>query len=172
MRLLVVLLFTTFCLSLQAQILTQSTAELAPIEAYANIKAVTLHDDENTTVFMISIKKSVRRHLHEYHTEVVTVLAGRGKMFLAGEYLDIRKGDQIIIPPNTPHGVVTTGGQPLQVMSVQTPQFLGYDRVFLPEETPEEKAAKEEKAKKEKKKKKAKKKKKVDDIPEFEGEFD
>lgn len=171
MRLLIVLLLTIACLSLQAQILTQSAAELTPTEAYENVKVTTLHDDENTTIFMISIKKSVRRHLHEYHTEIVTVLSGRGKMFLAGEYLDIRKGDQIIIPPNTPHGVVTTSGQPLQVMSVQTPQFLGYDRVFLPEETPEEKAAQEEKAKKEKKKK-VKKKKKEDDIPEFEGEFD
>jgi mannose-6-phosphate isomerase-like protein (cupin superfamily) len=168
MRLLIVLLLTTICLSLQAQILTQSTAELAPTEAYENVNITTLHDDENTTVFMISIKKSVRRHLHEYHTEIVTVLEGRGKMYFAGKYLDIRKGDQIIIPPNTPHGVVTTSSQPLQVMSVQTPQFLGYDRVFLPEETPEEQAAK---AKKEKKKK-VKKKKKEDDIPEFEGEFD
>lgn len=165
MRLFILLLLATFCSPLAAQILTQNTAELAPKEDYNNVKAVTLHDDENTTIFMIFVKKNVRKHLHQYHTEVITVLDGKGRMFLGGEYLDIKKGDQIIVPPNTPHSVVTTSSKPLQVLSVQTPQFFGQDRTFLAEDTPEE-------SKPKKKEKKRKKKKKVNDIPEFEGEYD
>ena len=168
MRLFILLLLAILCRPLSAQILTQSAAKLAPTEAYTNVKAVTLHDDENTTVYMIFIKKDVRKHLHQYHTEVITVLAGRGRMLLGKEYLNIKKGDHIIVPPNTPHAVVTTSGRPLQVLSVQTPQFLGQDRTFLAEDKPKE-ATKTAKAKK---KKKRKKKKKVNDIPEFEGEYD
>ncbi|MGH1335110.1 MAG: cupin domain-containing protein [Aureispira sp.] len=169
MRLFTLLLVVLLCHSLSAQLLTQSATEFAPTEDYTNVKAVTLHDDENTTVYMIFVKKSVRKHLHQYHTEVITVIAGRGRMLLDGAYLDIKKGDHIIVPPNTPHAVVTTSGQPLQVLSVQTPQFLGHDRVFLAEDQPKE-ATNTTKTKK--KKKKRKKKKKVNDIPEFDGEFD
>lgn len=166
MRLFILLLLATFCSPLAAQILTQTAAELAPTEDYSNIKAVTLHDDENTTVYMIFIKQAVRKHLHQYHTEVITVLAGRGRMMLGGEYFNIKKGDHIIVPPNTPHAVITTSSKPLQVLSVQTPQFLGQDRTFLAEDNPEDTQPKK------KKEKKRKKKKKVNDIPEFEGEYD
>ncbi len=171
MRLFTLFLCGFFCHSLSAQILTQTAAELAPTEAYTNVKAVTLHDDENTTVYMIFIKQAVPKHLHQYHTEVITVIAGRGRMMLGGEYFNIKKGDHIIVPPNTAHAVITTSTRPLQVLSVQTPQFLGQDRMVLSEETPEETAAAAKKEK-ERKKKKPKKKKKVNDIPEFEGEYD
>jgi mannose-6-phosphate isomerase-like protein (cupin superfamily) len=171
-------LFTLFLLALlyrplSAQILTQTTAELTPSEAYSNVQSVTLHDDENTTVYLIFIKKAVRKHLHQYHTEVITVLGGRGRMLLGGEYFNIKKGDHIIVPPNTPHAVVTTSMAPLKVLSVQTPQFLGQDRMLLQDERSEEEIKAEvSKRKKNKKDKKRKKKKKVNDIPEFEGEFD
>lgn len=166
MRLFILLVFTIFCHSLTAQILTQNASELAPTEEYTNVKTVTLHDDENTTVYMIFVKQAVRKHLHQYHTEVITVIAGRGRMFLGGEYFNIKKGDHIIVPPNTPHAVITTSGRPLQVLSIQTPQFMGQDRTILAEDTPEAATTKP------KKKQKRKKKKKVNDIPEFEGEYD
>lgn len=166
MRLFILLSLMIICLSSTAQILTQTTAELAPTKAYTNIKTTTLHDDENTTVYMIFVKQAVQKHLHQYHTEVITVVAGRGRMLLGREYLNIKKGDHIIVPPNTPHAVITTGSRPLQILSVQTPQFLGQDRVLLPEDKPQETKTKP------KKKKKRKKKKKVNDIPEFEGEYD
>jgi mannose-6-phosphate isomerase-like protein (cupin superfamily) len=62
---------------------------------------------------------------------VVTVLEGRGEFYLDGERIDIKAGDQIIIPPNTPHAVITRSKKPLKVISIQSPEFLGKDRFFL-----------------------------------------
>lgn len=150
---------------------TQAISSYTPTEAYDNIYSTTLHDDENTTVYLIFVKEGVRKHLHQYHTEVITILSGRGRMFMGGEYFTVQKGDHIVVPPNTPHGVITTSGQPLQVISVQTPQFEGKDRVWLEKELSTE-AAKAATPADKPKKKKRKKKKRKNDIPEFEGEFD
>lgn len=165
---LALLLSSTF---LSAQILTQNAYTMSPKEEYTNVKTIPLHSDENTSVFMIFVKQAVRKHVHQYHTEVITVLDGTGRMYLGGEYFDVKKGDHIVVPPNTAHAVITTSSKPLKVLSVQSPQFLGQDRIVI-EETPAEiKAATEEAANSTDKKKKPKKKK-DNDIPEFEGEYD
>lgn len=153
---------------LLGQTQTKNLDSYAPTKAYDNVYSTTLHSDENTTVYLIFIKQGVRKHLHQYHTEVITVLAGRGRMFMGGSYFNIKKGDHIVVPPNTPHAVLTTSSQPLQVISIQTPEFEGQDRVWLEEELPTAEAAQPTETKKERRKRKKRK----NDIPEFEGEFD
>ena len=61
----------------------------------------------------------------------MTVLEGTGDMYLGGKTFKISKGDHLIIPPNTAHAVITTSKTPLKVLSVQSPQFLGNDRIFV-----------------------------------------
>lgn len=128
-----IIIATLLCFRLYAfaQVKTTDISELKPEETYSNIKVVPLHSDSNSSVYMIYIKQAVKKHVHRLHTEVVTVVDGRGSMYLAGETFDIKKGDHIVIPPNTPHAVVTTSKKPLQVLSVQSPQFLGKDRHFI-----------------------------------------
>lgn len=150
---------------------TQALSNYAPNKAYDNVYSTTLHSDENSSVYLIFVKKGVRKHLHQYHTEVITVLTGKGRMFMGGEYFNIQQGDHIVVPPNTPHAVITTSGQPLQVLSVQSPQFEGKDRVWLEKELSTEETKAVAKASKPKKKKRKKKKRK-NNIPEFEGEYD
>ena len=113
------------------QLKTTEIKDLAPKEEYSNIKVIPLHSDKNSSVFLIFVKLAVNKHKHQFHTEVVTVLDGKGMMYLGGETFPIRKGDHIIIPPNTAHAVVTTGKNPLKVLSVQSPEFLGHDRIFV-----------------------------------------
>ena len=113
------------------QLKTTEIKDLEPKEEYSNIKVIPLHSDENSSVFLIFVKLAVKKHKHQFHTEVVTVLDGKGMMYLGGETFPIRKGDHIIIPPNTAHAVVTTGKTPLKVLSVQSPEFLGHDRIFV-----------------------------------------
>lgn len=170
MRTLFILALILTCNILSAQVLTQDANTISPKEEYTNVKTIPLHSDDNTSVFMIFVKQAVRKHVHQYHTEVITVLDGTGRMYLGGDYFDVKKGDHIIVPPNTAHAVVTTSAKPLKVLSAQSPQFLGQDRIFI-EDTPEEKAAKEAANSNDDKKKKPKKKK-DNDIPEFEGEYD
>ena len=44
---------------------------------------------------------------------------------------EIKKGDVVFIPKNTAHAVKSTGKQPLKVLSVQSPNFDGKDRIFI-----------------------------------------
>jgi quercetin dioxygenase-like cupin family protein len=126
-----VLLLLVVSYSSFAQFDAKTVGALSPKEAYRNIKVIPLHSDTNSSVYLIFIKQAVKKHLHAYHTEVVTVLEGSARMYLGGETLKIAKGDHIIIPPNTAHAVITTSKKPLKVLSVQSPQFLGKDRIFI-----------------------------------------
>lgn len=171
MRTLFMLALLLSATTLSAQVLTQNANTMTPKEEYTNVKTIPLHSDENTSVFMIFVKQAVRKHVHQYHTEVITVLDGTGRMYLGGDYFDVKKGDHIVVPPNTAHAVVTTSSKPLKVLSVQSPQFLGQDRIII-RDTPEEGKAATEGAADAKDNNKKPKKKKDDDIPEFEGEYD
>ncbi len=106
--------------------------DLRPDSAsYSNIYVKTLHSDEKSSVYAIWVKEGVKLHKHEHHTEVITVLAGKGLMAVGESERKIRKGDVVIIPFGTPHEVRTTSRKPLKVISTQSPVFTGADRIWL-----------------------------------------
>jgi len=72
----------------------------------------------------------VKLHKHDFHTEHVYVLEGSGDFTLGNTTQPIKKGDLITIPKNTWHGVEVTSKVPLKVVSIQSPEFKGIDRVF------------------------------------------
>ena len=45
--------------------------------------------------------------------------------------LVIKKGDFFTIPKNTPHGLEVRSSAPVKVLSIQSPQFKGVDRIFI-----------------------------------------
>lgn len=87
--------------------------------------------DSLTSSFIITIKKAVKKHLHKEHSETIYVLEGEGVMLLGDQLIQIKKGDYIFIPKNTPHKVDVTSVIPLKVLSVQSPFFDGKDRIML-----------------------------------------
>jgi mannose-6-phosphate isomerase-like protein (cupin superfamily) len=105
---------------------------LVAYEAYENVLVKKLSSDSLSTSFVIWIKQSVSEHLHEYHTETIYVLEGEASMRLGEEVLNISAGDLIVVPPNVAHSVQVSSGPPLKVLSLQAPEFLGDDRVFIP----------------------------------------
>jgi mannose-6-phosphate isomerase-like protein (cupin superfamily) len=60
----------------------------------------------------------------------VIIQQGSGKFQLNDSIYMVSSGDMITIPKNTWHGVVTTSKVPMKVISIQSPEFLGKDRVF------------------------------------------
>lgn len=96
-----------------------------------NIYNKSLFGDSLANSFVIVIKKEVRLHKHLQHSEHVVVLEGAGQMQLGDKHLEIKKGDVVFIPKNTIHAVKSTGKVPLKVLSVQSPNFDGKDRVFI-----------------------------------------
>jgi mannose-6-phosphate isomerase-like protein (cupin superfamily) len=96
-------------------------------------KVIKLSDDPHCSSFFICIPEQVKKHKHEHHTEHVYVLEGEAEMVLGEKKFTVRKGDFFIIPQGTPHAVKVTSSIPLKVISVQSPQFDGSDRVWVQE---------------------------------------
>jgi mannose-6-phosphate isomerase-like protein (cupin superfamily) len=94
-----------------------------------NIYSKQLNGDSLSTAFCIVIKQEVKSHKHLKHSEQVVVLEGEGQMKLGSEEFRISAGDLVFIPCNTFHSVKSTGNVPLKVLSIQSPQFDGSDRV-------------------------------------------
>lgn len=102
-----------------------------PHKDYEIILVKKVSDDQNQTSFVIWVKGEVKMHKHNYHTENLYVLQGKGDFTLGGSTFQIKKGDYLTIPKQTPHAVKVTSKRPLKVVSIQSPQFLGVDRIFL-----------------------------------------
>jgi mannose-6-phosphate isomerase-like protein (cupin superfamily) len=106
---------------------------IQPDTIYQNIHVKTIYSDEHVSSFVIWIKKEVKLHKHVYHSEQVYIIEGKGVMTLGIQKFPVEKGDWIMIPKGMPHSVKVTSSKPLKVLSVQSPEFKGDDRIFLEE---------------------------------------
>ena len=125
-------LVASFTFSYSQADLVKNAAKLKPHKEFENILVAPLHSDAKSSSFVIWIKDKVRLHKHAHHSEHVYVLKGKAEMMLGGKIVEVKKGDVIFIPEGTPHGVRVTGGT-MKVISVQSPEFKGKDRIFLDE---------------------------------------
>lgn len=98
-----------------------------------NIYNRSLFSDSLSSSYCIVIKKEVKSHKHQYHSEQVLVIEGEAEMKLGEKTFPVKKGDVIFIPKNTVHSVKNKGAIPLKVLSVQAPYFDGKDRIFVDE---------------------------------------
>ncbi|MGB0522408.1 MAG: cupin domain-containing protein [Flammeovirgaceae bacterium] len=124
------LFLSTF--SIKAQHLGQLNA-FQPDEEYENIFVKKLYSDQHTSTFIVWVKKEVKAHSHQKHTEQVGVLEGKAEMTLGDQTFVVKKGDWIMIPQGTIHAVKVLSKKPVKVISIQTPEFKGKDRVFVKE---------------------------------------
>ncbi len=124
MKTLFLLLFTCFSISLFSQNATDLNA-IQPEGDYENISVKKLDSDTNSTSFAI-----VKSHKHETHSEIIYVVEGEGLMTVNRKEFKIKPGDYFRIPKNTFHSLIVTSELPMKVLSVQSPEFLGKDRVF------------------------------------------
>lgn len=112
----------------------KSLEEIVPDSSnYQNIYVKKIDSDSLVSNFIIWIKDEVKAHKHVTHCETIIVLEGVATMTLGAEKIEIKKGDYIFIPKNTPHSVKVISQYPLKVISIQAPEFNGSDRVFMKE---------------------------------------
>lgn len=105
---------------------------IKPDKEFDNIHVKKLASDSLSSSFLIWIKESVALHKHEVHTESVYVLKGTGKMTLGDKTFELSPGSYVFIPANTPHSVVVDKSMgAMKVLSVQSPNFDGTDRVMI-----------------------------------------
>ncbi len=103
---------------------------LQPHEEFENILIKKLDTDSNSTSFVIWIKKEIKSHNHETHSEIISVIEGAGVMTINKKSFDIKSGDYFRIPKNTFHSLEVKSKKAMKVLSIQSPEFLGKDRVF------------------------------------------
>ncbi|MAZ71177.1 cupin domain-containing protein [Porticoccus sp.] len=115
----------------QANASKLSITDIHPPENLVNIYVEKLSSDQHASDFIVFVKQFVPLHKHLRHTETIYILDGTGLMRLGDEEFVVGPGDFIKVPEGTPHGVKTTSTSPLKALSVQAPEFLGDDRVFL-----------------------------------------
>ena len=104
--------------------------QVNPDESFDNIHVKKLSTDINATTFAIWVKQKVKLHKHINHVENIYVSEGNGNFHLGDTTYKIEAGDLIIVPKDTWHGVDVTSKSPLKVVSIQSPEFIGKDRVF------------------------------------------
>jgi len=97
---------------------------------FENIQVKKIAEDSNQSSFIIWVKKEVKPHYHQYHSEYIHVLSGSATMQLGADTFKIQQGDIVFIPQRSIHSVKTNSTQPLKVISIQTPKFDG-DRVWV-----------------------------------------
>ena len=104
--------------------------KIRPDSTFSNIHVHQISTDSSSTTFVIWVKMKVRMHKHLEHVENIYVTQGEGKFHLGATTYHIEPGDLIVVPKNTWHGVEVTSDIPLKVISIQSPEFKGLDRVF------------------------------------------
>jgi mannose-6-phosphate isomerase-like protein (cupin superfamily) len=95
-----------------------------------NIISKALYSDSLSSSFLIIVRKEVKLHRHEFHSEQVYILEGKGKMRVGEKVYNISPGSLIFIPKGIPHSLVVTSS-PVKAISVQSPMFVGKDRIML-----------------------------------------
>ena len=105
---------------------------LQPQEDFENILVQKIYSDTMGTGFVIWVKNNVKAHKHLNHTEHLYILEGECKMRLGDNFIQMKVGDYIVIPQGTVHSVEEVLSESsLKVLSIQTPEFDGTDRVLI-----------------------------------------
>jgi mannose-6-phosphate isomerase-like protein (cupin superfamily) len=69
-------------------------------------------------------------HFHRRAEELYFFTAGRGRMRLGDEQLDVAAGDCVVIPPGAEHALVNTGDEPLVLLCCCAPAYSHDDTVL------------------------------------------
>jgi quercetin dioxygenase-like cupin family protein len=108
----------------------KSVDDLQPTEAFDNIHVQKIDSDSLSTTFAIWVKLKVKMHKHVKHIEKVYIIEGKGEFTVSDSTYKVKKGDLIVIPKDTWHGVTISSKKTMKVISIQSPEFKGLDRVF------------------------------------------
>ena len=110
------------------------TALLAahPLAATQNIGALLLGRTDALSYHLVQIRDREQPHIHATHDLVVTLLRGKGLIFVRGEPREMRPGNVAVVPHGTPHYFVNTDSAPAASFVTFAPPYDGTDQVPIP----------------------------------------
>ena len=130
MRFTTILILILIPFYFKSQEIIASINEIYPDKEFENIHVKKISSDSSSSTFAIWIKQKVKLHKHVYHTENVLIDEGFGEFQLNDSIYKVTAGDWIVIPKNTWHGVIVNSKSTMKVISVQSPEYFGKDRIF------------------------------------------
>jgi quercetin dioxygenase-like cupin family protein len=94
-----------------ALMINLNTLEMEPHPKFKGVKigfVVTKEKCSELSITVLEIEKGMEIpiHIHEKEADTIFVLEGKGKVFLNGEWKELKPGDVVVIPPQEKHGVV------------------------------------------------------------------
>ena len=130
MRLTIILCLLIIPFVIKSQDIISSIDQILPEKDFENIHVKKIFNDSSSSTFAIWIKQKVKLHKHVYHTENVLIDKGFGEFQINDSIYKVAAGDWIVIPKNTWHGVIVNSKSTMKVISVQSPEYFGKDRIF------------------------------------------
>jgi quercetin dioxygenase-like cupin family protein len=130
MRLTIILGLLIIPFVIKSQDIISSIDQILPDKDFENIHVKKISSDSSSSTFAIWIKQKVKLHKHVYHTENVLIDKGFGEFQINDSIYKVTAGDWIVIPKNTWHGVIVNSKSTMKVISVQSPEYFGKDRIF------------------------------------------
>ena len=130
MRLITILGLLLIPFLFKSQDIVSSIDQILPDKEFENIHVKKISSDSSSSTFAIWIKQKVKLHKHVYHTENVLIDKGFGEFQINDSIYKVAAGDWIVIPKNTWHGLIVNSKSTMKVISVQSPEYFGKDRIF------------------------------------------
>ena len=130
MRFTIILCLLIIPFVIKSQDIISSIDQILPEKDFENIHVKKIFNDSSSSTFAIWIKQKVKLHKHVYHTENVLIDKGFGEFQINDSIYKVVAGDWIVIPKNTWHGVIVNSKSTMKVISVQSPEYFGKDRIF------------------------------------------
>jgi len=100
-----------------------------PLPADQNITAALLGRTDALSYHLVQIRDREQPHIHATHDAVVTLLRGKGQLYVRGEPHEMRQGDVAIVPHGTPHNFVNTDSAPAAAFVTFAPPYDGTDQL-------------------------------------------
>lgn len=100
-----------------------------PLAATQNISALPLGRTNTISYHLVQIRDREPPHIHTTHDLVVTLLRGKGRLFVRGEAHEMHPGDVAVVAHGTPHYFVNTDCAPAAAFVTFAPPYDGTDQV-------------------------------------------
>ena len=95
----------------------------------AAARVLELARDADTSQHLVAVRDREELHRHDRHAITVVLLAGRGRMHIAGEERAVGEGSIVHVPRGVVHAFINESPEPAVAFVVYAPPYDGNDRV-------------------------------------------
>lgn len=118
-------------ISRYAQLKAYVTADGSTIREWAGPGYRADASNQSLAEARVAPGSSTKAHYHRRSEELYLVTAGRGRLWIDGEELEVAAGDCAVIPPGTVHQLHNTGPEELVVVCACSPAYSHEDTVLV-----------------------------------------